>query len=427
MRNFWLYNYSFEFELCNRKSAVNHNINPCYLLDRCQNFFLPLVDEDDFILCYEKPNQEHLRHIKKTFGFLPNYLEANKPLLDKDLKYDDLTPHILKIAGNQIIQISPWGHSKQVSDLMKKTGDRRVRNKSAIVKLLNSKLTSSYLRNCLNEKKYQIPSIAVDLKTSNLANEIRHALDQFETVFLKDYFGVSGKLKIQISNSHEIENFISKKAKYFKESEGILIEEKIKVKTEFSLQYLFEKSNYQFLSFNGLINSKHGAYIGNSYNCNYGIDIGKVKKDLIPVTDFIKDLGYEGYLGIDFAQTESNEIKMLEINARFTMGGIATAWLNKIGQNRPGVFINTFFNSPKPLTIIELLEFLEIYSKKVDFRYSLIHYHINPSPSQKHLITLALSAESIASLRMITSKCLSRITGDEYFANIVEEHFNKTK
>jgi hypothetical protein len=394
MLSIWLYNYTFEFELSNRLSLINDQSIPWYHFNRCANYFLPATTDKDIVLCYDKPVGCHLEHLKKYLGHLPDYLELKHPLLNSRLSYQSTFETIAKKIPRQSINIIPWGWSEELTNLNSTFAEQQPSVDSNLIKKLNSKLTSTNLRSVYLKKKYQIPSKIVSTKSKIVQKEIETFNKIHNDCYLKDFFGVSGNLMFPVLKDTKVKNFWQGIKKHFSHVDTLLIEKKIDIDNEFSLQFKFTQKEYKFITMTGLISSKNGNYLGTTVNCKIDTDLPTIIKDIKPITEYISNTGYTGYLGFDFIVTKQNVVKMLEINARYTMGVVAYQWISKLDLMNPGIFINTFFKSSTAPSIEEVLKLINNVMQRVNCKIVLIHYILGAFPQKNHLINLVISAPS---------------------------------
>lgn len=422
MLNAWLYNYTFEFELSENYTFIDHNSIPGYHFNRCANYFLPLAAQNDIFVCFEKPCPTHMSHLIKVLGYQPNYIELNKPLLNKHKNYQTCFNQIKKKFPNQKLNIIPWGWSQNLQKPGNLYNSELIPMDCRIIHLLNSKLTSAYLRQELLNNHYQIPSYIVPTNESDMKQCLESILKNENEIIIKDFFGVSGKLMATVSNKEDLDLLLQKNRKFFKNSEHILVEKKIPIKREFSLQFNFTKKRVKFVAATGLVSLKNGQYFGNKLNFDLGIDINSLLKDIDPVLQYIFKTSYVGYLGIDFLLTTENQIKMLEINARHTMGIIAYHWLTQLNPSQPAFFINTFFKNTSAMPIdLTIKKCLQI-SKEYDCKFVLIHYVLNPNLRKNHLITFSISGSSISNIKMAILKLFNSISQNGKLLKLIESN-----
>jgi len=423
MINLWIYNYTFEFEISNRLYLINNQVAPWYYFNRCANFFLPTIAANDIILSYEKPVPCHLNHLENIIGHLPQYLELNRPFLNKQLNYQSTLKIIKENFPKEQINLKPWGWSHELKKLNKILSCKATSVNYNIINILNSKLTSTYLRKVLLKNSYQIDSTIISTKTESLHSKLTTTINDFKSIYLKDFFGVSGNLMIPLRLQDDIKIFLNEKKKFFDNSTANLIaEKKIDIEKEFSLQFQFSEIQCDFIAITGLISSNKGKYLGNTVNFEINVDIALLIKDIKPITDYILDMGYIGNLGIDFVKTKQGQIKMLEINARYTMGIIAHHWVSKMDTKNPGIFINTFFKNTSPLAIDELLKLIKKIEISENCKIALIHYLRHTTSKKNHLITLAISASSALQLQTALKNIFKTVSSNSAIYKMIKSN-----
>jgi hypothetical protein len=422
MLSIWLYNYTFEFELSKRLSLISNQSIPWYHFNRCANYFLPATTDKDIVLCYDKPGGCHLEHFERTLDHLPNYLELKQPFLNSSLSYQSTFETIAKKIPRQLINIIPWGWSQELTKLNSIFAEQQPSVDFNLIKKLNSKLTSTNLRNVFLKNKYQIPSKIVSTNSKIVQKEIETFNNIHNGCYLKDFYGVSGNLMFPVLKDTKVKNFWQGIKKHFSHADTLLIEKKIDVDNEFSLQFRFSQKEYKFITMTGLISSKNGNYLGTTINCKTDIDLPTIIKDIKPITEYILNIGYTGYLGFDFIVTKQNVVKMLEINARYTMGVVAYQWISKLDLVNPGIFINTFFKSSTAPSIEEMLKLINKVMQRVNCKIVLIHYILSASPQKNHLINLVISAPTKRNIHAALSKIFDVISEHSILNKMVKEN-----
>jgi hypothetical protein len=423
MLNLWIYNYTFEFEISNRLYLINNHTAPWYYFNRCANYFLPVIAENDIILCYEKPVHIHLKHLENTIGQLPHYLELNHPFLNNQLNYQSSIKIIKEKYPKERINLKPWGWSRELIKLNNLLSNQLLSVTYNTIKILNSKLTSTYLREVLLKNSYQIASSIISTNVKTLQSELKTTINDFKSVYLKDFLGVSGNLMVPLSLQDDIEIFIKRKKKFFNNNiTNLLVEKKIDIEKEFSLQFQFIDNQGHFVAITGLITSKKGQYLGNIVNWKNDIDIPSLICDIKPITDYILDMGYIGNLGFDFVKTKQGQVKMLEINARYTMGIVAHHWVSLLDTKNPGIFINTFFKNTSAPVIDEILMLIKKIEISQNCKIVLVHYVRHATSQSNHLITLAISASSPSKLQTALKTIFKTVSSKSVIYKMVKNN-----
>lgn len=421
MIHIWFYNCTFEYELSNRLSLINNQSIPWYHFNRCCNYFLPISTEKDVVLCYDKPVCWHLEHFKENLGYLPKFLQLKQPLLNNNLSYHSTFETIRKKIPQQLIKIIPWGWSQELTKINKVLAGQSQTVDYQMIKTLNSKLMSTNLRKTFLKSNYQIPSKIISTRSKTFHQEIETFNQIHHSCYLKDFFGVSGNFMFPIPENTNIKRLWQAIKKHFNHIDAFLLEKKVEVDKEFSLQFSYTSKGYEFITATGLISSRNGNYLGNTVNCKIDIDLVLLIKDIKPITEYILQIGYIGFLGIDFIITRQNIVKMLEINARYTMGIIAYQWVSKLNQTNPGIFINTFFKSATPPSIEEMLILINQVMERINCKIILIHYIQSTFPQKNHLINLVISARSKQNIQDALSNIFNVITEHSPLNKIIKE------
>lgn len=349
--NLWLYNYDFEFELAkkNRISFDKSTRFPWYFLNRSACLFLPMTSAEDAILVYETPSKIILDELQAKFASTPNFIQFTPIVESNSLTHDLKSASDILSKIQDRYRLAPWGWSESVIDFDRqclRTGRQVV--DFSIIQKTNSKGYSQYLREKDLPETFAIPS--TNLTTNISLHELNEIVGRFyrkhSDFFIKHYHGTAGYLT-DICSSEEISiRKIRKWKSWLKQAGGLLLEKKESVTREFSLQVDIDPgSQFRTLVLTRLLSSRDRHYQGTVIdNRNHELR-DQLSSQLSPVLGELAQSGYIGPLGIDLLQTESGDFKLLEINARITMGRVAYEWHKTVNPHPIGLFSHIFIKN----------------------------------------------------------------------------------
>lgn len=187
---------------------------------------------------------------------------------------------------------------------------------------------------------------------------------------------------------------IEKYRRWIQKNEGVLFEKFISKKKEISVQVDIQPDETIIpVAVTELFSAKNGSYIGNILTDPIDTVLNELHSQLLPVLKNIAEKGYHGPLGIDLIETENGEYKLLEINARLTMGRVAFEWHRKINCHKTGLFANLFFKEQHisfPESLDETAKQLE---KNFDCRISILN-SVHSKINRSMLVTIFIAANT---------------------------------
>ena len=380
----WLYNYDFEFELARTLPYQNNGTSPLwFFLNRSSSLFLPLTASDDRILAYEKPHPGLLSRLERKLGFLPEYRILKLEGPESNSILNDLLRSPSKTEALDSCRLEPWGWSPQAEKAVTLGGGtyRDGKSKAETVRHLNSKRTSFILRNRLLPPSFRFPSKNVGLGSVR-SKSLRQRIDAFaeknRPFYVKHYFGVSGQLSILHDSGGIPDRALETYKSWIEKSGGIILEKRVEGRKELGFQFHFAGGRATFLGATEGLYSRFGSYRG-SVVCRDGEHRYRKSVELLkPVCDYVLSSGYRGPLGIDTIETAKGERKLLEINARYTMGRLAIAWHHRVNPQKWGLLFTRFFAAKSFFGTESLLTVLDSIEKSFQAEITPIHHCCRP-------------------------------------------------
>ena len=377
----WVFNYDFEFELAkaNKVKLNLNNFSPWYFLNRSSNILLPLAHCNDLIICYQEPDLIHQNHLKTFLGHLPEFLKIKFQKIESNSIIDD---YFDSINNTEIIdkgELSPWGYSIKAIELAKKINPEiNIKNDYRLIKEINSKKFSTQVRKKISDFNCDVTSKIIDNK-SILKNELDLQLKEFyqknSDFYIKNYFGVSGKLTDLISSTDFSDKKLNIWKDWIKKSQGILLEKKQPVLNEWSLHFeINSEKKINTIGVTKLFSNNNGSYLGNLVSNSNQDFSKKLSKAFRKIPEIIKDLGYIGPISIDLIETKNNDFKLIEINSRLSFGRLALNWQETKNQKKYGLLINLFEPSKNKIEIKNVIEYFENINSTQDISITLINF-----------------------------------------------------
>ncbi len=407
----WIYNYDFEFELAEMQRIVfqGKHPTPWYFLNRSPVVLIPLADEQDSILIQELPDDQILKNLKSLLGYLPKLVPLKTGVNESNSLLFDLIKDKFLVAGFKHHQPAPWGWSPLMYKYMQTlTVLNSPRLTFEAVKLTNSKQYSNQIRTSLLPTNFHIPSTTItDSKISQ--NEIETILGNFQQkhseFFIKHFYGTSGNLSDYCNSRTFSIKKIQKWRRWILKNHGLLLEKFIPKKQEISIQVdILPDRTIVPVAATELYNANNGSYIGNILSDSMNTVLKKLYSPLLPAFEHIADRGYYGPLGVDLIETENGEYKLIEINARLTMGRVAVEWHKKINQHKTGLFANLFFRNQKSNFLSTLQEASQPMERNLDCKISILN-SVYSEISRTMLITIFIAANT----KNIAIKAINKI------------------
>ncbi|MBU3917940.1 hypothetical protein KKA14_20625 [bacterium] len=382
----WVYNYDFEFEFAGQPRVVLNqtNLTPWYFLNRSSSLFLPLADPGDAILSYEKPDTYILDALHQRLGYMPDWIQLNPSDHESNSVFFDLEKATILTSAITDFQLSPWGWNRTAMLASNRVFSKTINlDLEKTIRMLNSKQFSFSLREENCSRRFSIPALTLSAKNiseDEFASIFQNFYRQHSSFFVKHYFGTAGKL----SDFCQSDQFAKKKTKKWKtwidKSGGILLEKKIPVVNEWSIQLDIESDkSISPLCLTKLYSGKDRSYVGNILSDSYFFHLERLLSNLEPILKIIAGTGYHGAFGIDLIETDKGEFKLTEINARHTMGRISYEWHKAINPFPYGLFSNFFLKKQKLSNFSVLADFCKKLENDSDCLVSIINYIASPS------------------------------------------------
>ncbi len=327
-QNLWVFNYDFELALSGREALVASEKSPWYFLNRSALWLAPLVSKGDAVYMVEAPDVTCLNQVGDLLGFTPEII-TRRPLAESNSNLKNLAASLDLSNYN----LRYWGSPQDSA------------------KLVNSKIETARLRECLLPSSWNIQSQAVVTKNKRVA-EIAQELESFKTLIgggdylAKDPFGVSGQNLILNPQPNEIQTL----KQWGKFSESVLLEEKVEVKQEMSLHFTFTENAWDYAGRTHLQCSAKGVYLGSSLPLAQKFE---QLEELSPLLDHFVSLGFLGNLGLDLILDLQGNFRLLEVNGRNTMGRLALNWHKLKNQKGETLFLKLPIQQPLDLDKIK--------------------------------------------------------------------------
>jgi hypothetical protein len=107
----------------------------------------------------------------------------------------------------------------------------------------------------------------------------------------------------------------------------------------------------------------------------------------------IVESGYRGPVGVDLIKTEGNELKLVEINARLTMGRIAYEWNKLLNHYEVGVFVNLFLKNDSISNTADLFHQCLELGEKTNCSISIVNL-VHSNRKKIVLVSALIGAQS---------------------------------
>jgi hypothetical protein len=410
-----MYNYDFEFELAGLPPVVfgHSQISPWSFLNRSASFLIPFAKTADYILTYQKPPEVVLSLLKQKLGHLPQFIELELIKQESNSIITDVETKYLQPFQVGQYALSPWGWSPKTIDLAADFfANRFPPDFSVAVKKANSKQTSDSIRNQLLAQSFAIPSLQVTKKTIS-PEELKHLITRFISQYpqckIKHYFGASGKLSDSVNLTTLSEKKLAKWQSWIAQSGGLLIEESLNIESEFSIQAEIESADeIRPIALTQLYSNSNGSYLGNLIDRTQQPMLDAWMEQFKPLFTHIAEFGYQGPIGLDLVRTTTQETKLLEINARLTMGRVAYQWNRALHENKIGFFSNFLVKNTEFVDIKRFVERCSRLETEFDCSISIINF-IHSKQNSSSLISLLIGANTKMVIRQVLEKINQRI------------------
>ncbi len=304
MSRLWVFNYDYEFSLAGRAAEKLSRHKPWALLNRSSWWMAPLLAVEDLLLVYQSPPPLLLEHLGHLLGFVPSLLVC-PPKIETNSPLKDLDP-FLQAAHS----LGLWGQPEPLG----------------LMRHINSKAFSYQAREELLGREYRVPARWFEAKGQGPA-DLERALLEFEQeqgpLLVKDPFGSSGAFLCYQPGPSDLARLWA----WAKQSGGLLFEQKLEKRREESLHFDFQAQGWVYRGRVELHSTAEGGYLGSRVDqdrpCSF-------LEGLTPLLLRIHELGYQGPLGLDLLYGFSDHPRLLEINARWTMGRMALEWKQRL-------------------------------------------------------------------------------------------------
>lgn len=397
----WVYNYDFDFELAGIQ-AIRFGLlqpSPWYFLNRAAAFLIPFANDSDCIVTYQKPPESILKSLKAKLGLSPRFVELPSTL---DHETNSVLADIEKGRTFPIeterYSLSPWGWSAKAIDCAVKHFANQINPDFAnAVMLANSKQTSDWIRNQLLAPSFAIPSLQVTDKTlagRALKDLITLFISQHPCCKIKHYFGASGKLTDTVDLNSLTRKKLLKWQTWIAQSGGLIIEKQLTIASEFSIQAeIGADGDITPIALTQLYSHGNGSYLGNLIDPLLQPNLADWMLHLRPLFTHLAKLGYRGPIGLDLCNTNQQQTKLLEINARLTMGRVAYQWYKAVRENRLGFFTNFFMKDAGNTTLDNFLQRCSDLENRYDCLITPINF-ISSKENGSSLVSLLIGANN---------------------------------
>ena len=362
----WIFNYDFEFELA-KKNSISFDVSssyPWHYLNRSTNLLLPLTIPEDIILVYETPPDAIQSALADKLGYLPNYIPFKSEVESNSLLDDLASVDKLEEIVSRNLPLSPWGWSEKAFQFQKKLNQATPLD-YLVVRQVNAKCFSHYLRDQFLPHQFAIPakSIETALTVHELESELNRFHHHHSNFFIKHNYGTAGYLTDYCASTGFTNRKLKKWKSWLNQGGGLLLEKQESVADEYSLQLEIEDENrIHSLVLTNLLSRKDSHYQGTVIDDSFTNLKEKLAHQLSSVINQLGKTGYVGPVGIDLIKTGSGDYKLLEINARLTMGRVAYEWHRKVNPYPMGILSHLFLKDRKlkpPEAIVECCQRLE--------------------------------------------------------------------
>ncbi len=406
----WIYNYDFELELAGRDSIIleQRYLSPWYFLNRSSFLFLPLIGPSDIILTHGTPDSHFLKQYSSWLGFQPKFVEHGIRAGETNSALDDLSknPALITSFKDHIPEF--WGIGTKSVELYRtleiESFDPGFLER---IRYANSKKFSDDIRNQLLPLKCRILSKQI-LNTCTSLNEIKNQISRFQkqhsAIIVKHFFGTSGQLSDNIGITPATNRQLSRWKSWISQSGGILLEKFETVQKEYSIQAeITEDGKIKPIVMTRMLANRNGSYLGNLFYSDMD-RLFEINFDLfLPAFKRLAEVGYKGPVGLDLFDSGNGELKLLEINSRYTMGRIAYEWNKLLNHHDVGVFVNLFFgNGTGPGTNDQFYQGLKSELKNNCSLFVL--NHIKSNQTGNSLLTALIGAPSAPAIQDILEK-----------------------
>lgn len=399
----WIYNYNLELELA--KQAVvergTPRFAPWFFLNRTTNLFLPFTVFGDAICCYEKPDEHLLDHLEEKTGKRSHYLALDKLEKESNAVVRDIQSSPLFQEKIKPYQLEFWGGAPSALKLRSEMGVQENR----VLPDLFSKVVNGELRKKHLPEFYHIPALIYRHpfhQREDFIHDLSDFFDQQGSFIVKSAFGTSGKLSDTVNFKPFSRRSIGRWLSWIRHSGGIMVEKKVPIGREVSLQFEIEKTGVTYLTQTTLETQRDGSYQGTWIDPSSRLEDAH-KKNLTQWAGHYQKMGYRGPLGIDLLETPEGEIKQLETNARYTMGRVAYEWKQLFPNRAVGYYRTFFFNKKRTESLEDYLCGVKQIEQQEGADVVVINYK-SCEFYQRSMMTLFIAADKVDCIKKVLKK-----------------------
>lgn len=407
----WVYNYDFEFELAGEPRQVDSGVGflPWYFLNRSWHTLLPLASENDTIMVYETPLAGLLEGISESrlprFRLIAARQESNSVFADLTAAAE------LNLPAEH--ELCPWGWSRKAFQIAEKMPSRTVAaNTHETIRHWNAKTTSHRLRQELLAISFRIPGVIVksaDLQVDGLEPAVAEFVGCNGPAWIKHPFGTAGRLSDRQDNITISARKVGRWENWLRKTGEILLEKQVTVRQEWSLQVQFESAGQvKPVGLTRLYSGPGGNYSGTLLSESDQVWVARHMEGLAPILDRLRNSGYAGPAGFDLIESSDGSFRLLEINARLTMGRTALEWHRRLSGFQVSYFTNLFMTISGSASEQALLESVQRIVRSDKVRITILNLVLAPS-GKNAMLSILVQGHNIDSVLTETASVRSEI------------------
>lgn len=405
----WIYNYDLELEL-GKQATINQTsprFSPWYFLNRTANHYLPFTSSGDAICCYEKPDADLLSILEAKIGKRAKYFilsslkDESNSILNDLLKTENAQEKI------QNYQLKFWGISPACSTLLQKNNLKRDELNTAF----HSKVFNAEQRKKVLADSFQIPTLIFKYPFNDkelLSQQLKTFYQENGDFLVKNCFGTSGKLTNTVQTNQFSHRTVGRWLSWIRHSGGIVIEKKMPIEKEVSLQFSITEDKIDLLTETTLYTNLDGSYQGTLINKEkryISKNNGKAINDFIQI---YQQKGYRGPLGMDLLRTPKGEYKLLETNARYTMGRVAYEWSQCFPNRSLGYYRNLNIKGALKCSLRELLKSCIVLEKEFNADIAIVNFCYSKAVNRT-LVSLFIALDDEKQISQILEKIIKQV------------------
>ncbi|MDT8447083.1 MAG: hypothetical protein RRB13_09370 [bacterium] len=312
MSRLFLYNYDFEFELAGLPHEPVQGRKPWYFLNRQALLLWPLLSEGDALAVYQIPPDEVTGPLKERLGFLPQWVlvqgkETNRIGLD-------LLGQQAQLAEFELI---PWGWSPSLEQLA-----------GAPPSLMAARGNSKLFGHQLRPPEFA-PQAAIIDEVDLLEDMLNQARADWGPLLVKHPWGSSGRLSERLEGPASAKQ-LERWALWINECGGLLVEKRMELSAEWSLQYDLAPTGPRLIGVTRLYTDSNGAHRANALGQQPSEAIKPMLSGAEAMVRIFWSEGFRGPLGLDVLES-AGRFFLGEVNLRLTMGRLALEWGRALG------------------------------------------------------------------------------------------------